>query len=600
MKKVRLFAVAAAMGMFASTVAAAEPVVSTSYTTTWGEVDTIIKVDVGDKVVAPTTTIKVVKETRTTDTEEKPYLDGLGFEDLEDCYTANGAADDDNNDNYSDVQIYVNGTEGGYYASKLDAVKDYLYDNKLIVVPGEEEVKEDVYYAKYANKTFADYEEVYAWLEEQGLVKSVYDEDGDLTKIIVKETVITDSKGREVATARYEIAVGAREEDAKKEAVVNKCVDQANGVGGFAKILVNYTRQQEENEDTYAFKGTWVQTPGQAASEGTINPGAIVIVDEYKGELNIEGVYYSAADAAAAGYTTGWDHNTTPATAIGPKPTTDRITVYEVVSKKGEVVKKSTIKPTVVKAFTQPADMVWDEEVGSFVKTVKEFENFTTSIDGYWYNHEWEDEDSTEGTFTPDDVKIRTATLGLTTIEYNKYFDNTTGKWLLNVPYTSLNTKEGKVTLSYNDGDKEVVVNAVEVDKYTWMPAFDSEEELVKVASKIDLPENAGHKFTVGDEYGELSDTYLNAANPVAVTDFEKWYEATELLVKNPWSGYTQDGKTPKNELRGAGSEACAYVVAETSEEVEATITSNADAVDTSVAGVKTLTLTAKVGEEVV
>ena len=35
MKKVRLFAVAAAMGMFASTVAAAEPVVSTGYTTTW-------------------------------------------------------------------------------------------------------------------------------------------------------------------------------------------------------------------------------------------------------------------------------------------------------------------------------------------------------------------------------------------------------------------------------------------------------------------------------------------------------------------------------------------------------------------------------------
>ena len=52
MKKVRLFAVAAAMGMFASTVAAAEPVVSTGYTTTWGEVDEIIKVDVGDKVVA--------------------------------------------------------------------------------------------------------------------------------------------------------------------------------------------------------------------------------------------------------------------------------------------------------------------------------------------------------------------------------------------------------------------------------------------------------------------------------------------------------------------------------------------------------------------
>ena len=106
MKKVRLFAVAAAMGMFASTVAAAEPVVSTGYTTTWEGVEEIIKVDVGNKVVAPVTTIKVVKETRTTDDEYAGSKDSLGFEVDAVCYTSNGVAEDEDGDLWSDSQIY--------------------------------------------------------------------------------------------------------------------------------------------------------------------------------------------------------------------------------------------------------------------------------------------------------------------------------------------------------------------------------------------------------------------------------------------------------------------------------------------------------------
>ncbi|MBQ9987055.1 MAG: hypothetical protein IJP28_01625, partial [Erysipelotrichales bacterium] len=43
-------------------------------------------------------------------------------------------------------------------------------------------------------------------------------------------------------------------------------------------------------------------------------------------------------------------------------------------------------------------------------------------------------------------------------------------------------------------------------------------------------------------------------------------------LVNDVWSGYTQDGKTPVNELRGAGSEACSYVVSVESETVDAEV----------------------------
>jgi len=615
MKKVRLFAVAAAMGMFASTVAAAEPVVSTSYTTTWGEVDTIIKVDVGDKVVAPTTTIKVVKETRTTDTEEKPYVDGLGFEDVEDCFTSTGAAKDDNNDDYSDVQIYVNGFEGGYYTSELEAVKDYLYDNKLIVVPGEEELRDDVYYAKYANKTFADYEEAYAWLEEQGLIESVYDEDGDLDKIYVKQTAITDYKGREIGNARYEITVGTgrgADEDAML-AVVEACLNGNVYLDGAKSVaLPNYTQAQEKAEDTYKFFYTLNEQPVEIALN------SVVIVDEYKGELTIEGVYPSAAAAAAAGWTTGWDNTNTPATAIGPKPTEGKITVYEVSGKKGEVVKKATIAPTKVKAYTPYSHMMWNEETGSFVKTVNDFTNTywnadgdfsvdgTNAVKGFWYNNEHEADKADAKEFNKTELQIANNHLGLTKISYEKYVDNTTDKWLLNVPYTSLNEKEGKVTLQYN-GTKDVVVNAVQLDKYTWMPAFDSEEELVKYASKIDEVAVAGHKFVANSKLDGISDELAEWLAGPQTTGFEAeeetydaWYLATEALVNNPWSGYTQEGDTPENEMMGVGSEACAYVVASTSEEVEAVVTSDADSVDTSVAGVKTLTLTAKVGEEVV
>ena len=57
MKNVRLFAVAAALGMFASTVAAAE----TTKTVQWTGDDTVIKVDLGEKLfyTAPTASITI-------------------------------------------------------------------------------------------------------------------------------------------------------------------------------------------------------------------------------------------------------------------------------------------------------------------------------------------------------------------------------------------------------------------------------------------------------------------------------------------------------------------------------------------------------------
>jgi len=587
MKKVRLFAVAAAMGMFASTVAAAEPVVSTSYNVTWGEVSEIVKVDVGDKVVAPTTTVTVIKETRTTDTEEKPYLDGLGFEDLEDCYTSTGVADDKNNDDYSDVQMYSNVNpltrlwENGYWTSAEEAVKEYLADNHLVLAPGATEVEEGAYYAKYANKSFVDYEGAYAWLVEQGLFEEVYDEEGDLTKILVKPTVVTDKKGNELLKAHYEFEVAPRTEETVKENLVKAAVNGDDFDGVYAKMLKTYTKADETANRTYDYRVSVKDS--LVASELVEKDGGIIIVDEYKGELVVVANYANDAAAATADeYHTGWTKDNDP---IAPKGTEGKITVYEVASKKGEVVKIATIKPSKVKAYTYESEMVWDEVNGSFVKTENAYSNFTYQENVFWASKEYDENDNPTGnTFFASEMQLKANTLGLTFKPES--VENTSDKWLLNVDYVAVNTKKEQVTLAYDNGDKEVVVPAVEVSKNVWMPAFDSEETLVKVATKI-LEGKAAVKFDKDTEYYN-----------------DPWYIRTTEAMKDVWSGYTFDGEmldeTGFNGLRGTGSEACAYVVAETSEEVEATITSDADSIDTSKEGIKTLTLSAKVGDEVV
>jgi len=585
MKKVRLFAVAAAMGMFASTVAAAEPVVSTNYVATWGSVDEIIKVDVGDKVVAPAATVKVIKETRTTDADEAGSIDNLGMDVDEECEA------DDNGDGYTDVQVYFNGTEPGYYATKLAAIEEYLVDNHLVLAPNAAEVEEQ-YYAKYDNKFFADWEEVYAYLEEKGLIESVYDEDGELTNIYINQIEVTDKKGNVLSNARYNYTVGNTrhaDEDAMI-AVVDALVD--GKTIGKAEELKNYTKKAKENKLGFYY----------VDSKDKVQPialGSVVIVSDYKGDLVVEKVFApkdGETEAVATGYThAGWEGTT--ATVKG---TEDKVTVYE-TDKYKEVTKVATLSQSTAAQYSPFAKMIWDEEVGSFVKTTDAYSAVSEEVKGYWYANEYEveyDEDgekeseTKEKTFTAADLAINVPAFGLEEVEFLP--ENTSGKYVLQVgSVAGVNEKESKITLTNTNG-REIVVDAVEVDDQLY-PAFDTMEELVKVASK--LPEYAD----LGTKFGDTNkvEGIAKDAGTVKSADYVTWYDATKALNDNPWSGYSVD-YLPKSELRGPASEACTYVIEEESVEVDAVISSDADAVDTSVAGVKTLTLTAKVGEEVV
>jgi len=602
MKKVRLFAVAAAMGMFASTVAAAEPVVSTGYTTTWEGVEEIIKVDVGNKVVAPVTTIKVVKETRTTDTEYDVTNDALGFEEDANCWTSNGVAEDEDGDNYSDVQIYVNKDGAnylpGYYTSKEAALADFLADNHFVLAPGAEEVEANTaYYAKYANKTFADYEEVYAWAEEQGFVTSVYDEDGDLTKIYINEITVTDSKGKELANARYELSVPTtkRADETAKKAVVDTMVaGNLSSLGGSYVALPNYTAK----ENTLG----WAAYVNGATTLTTIEAGDIVIVDEYKGELNVVAVIEPTGSATVAetlAYTAGWTTNPTTGVyePIPVKGTAGKVTVYS-LEKGTEVVKLMTVAPTKVGANTPYSKMIWDEEAGSFVKTADKFEsrwfvgstltNNAGNVAGYWWANEYE-EGKAAVEFKDGHLNVGANVLGLTVAPVSQ--ENESGKWILTdrTAINGVNTKAEKITLQYATG-KEIVVDAVELENGLWYPAFDSEETLLKVAAKL-YENKVGVKFDNNIKYEALEGTNYSDG-------FETWYEATEAKANWYWSGYTHEGDLPETELMGPGSEACSYVVSVESETVDATV--EASDVDTTEAGVKTMTLSAKVDGEVV
>jgi len=634
MKKVRLFAVAAAMGMFASTVAAAEPVVSTGYTTTWEGVEEIIKVDVGNKVVAPVTTIKVVKETRTTDTEYDVTNDSLGFAEDANCLTSTGVATDDDLDNYSDVQIYANvairDNQGnvtsfapGYYTSVEEAVKDYLADRRLVIAPNAEEVRDDQYYAKFANKTFVDYEEVYAWLEEQGLVESVYNEDGDLTKILVNKTQITDYKGRELANARFEITVpeGKREDEYEKENLVN-----AIATNGNISPLGEYTKLANYTEKTPLTFGAYLDGNHVASKWEDIETGSIVIVDEYKGELNVVDVIHVATGANVAVsstdsnspdyYVAGWvtaNDGTATTTPIKLEGTEGKVTVYSLENNRTkEVVKLATISETKAAAYTPYSTMVWDEEAGSFIKETDSYVEFASSgkltdkagveIAGFWWGNENDtDKTNDEDVLTTAKLNLNDGNnLGLEKIAANTIVENPSSKYLLKgATVTGVNTKAEKITISYpyKNTTKELTVDAVELDNGVWYPAFDSEETLVAVATKV-FANEAGVEFETKDFVEGLDANHGKEGHTCANTLFTTWYDATKALAGKRWSGYVHEEDLPETELMGPGSEACSYVVSVESETVDATV--EASEVDTTVAGVKTMTLSAKVDGEVV
>lgn len=134
MKKVRLFAVAAAMGMFAATVNAAAPkVTKDTFVGTWGEMETVVKAEFGGKVVLPTANITVTKQTLSTDKKYAPKVTGdygVGSLTSKECYVGftSEVGKDTNNDGIVDYPLMAWGN--GYDGAKFTNVSDFwLYND---------------------------------------------------------------------------------------------------------------------------------------------------------------------------------------------------------------------------------------------------------------------------------------------------------------------------------------------------------------------------------------------------------------------------------------------------------------------------------------
>lgn len=632
MKKVRLFAVAAAMGMFASTVAAAEPTVKDSYVATWGAVDEIIKVDVGDKVVAPTATIKVVKESRTTDKEYAEKTDNLGIVDSTICYEGftNVEGTDDNGDGYADAKILTAGidnltTQGWLHtdAKFFPSARTALFYVGLanggdstsgrFLAPGA--AKKDVYVLGLAHKHLADAEAVLKHFEDEGVVKFNYDEDGYIKTVEMFPFAVTNDKGKEIGNVYTRItSKGDRySDDEIKEAVVNallngsKVLNDAEKAKYFTAEQVatdNYSEAEDGGKLSYvAYKDGDVKEENKIS----VSAGEILIVREGRyGELLP--VTATSSDLPTESddifvendYTV--DHDNDDKTPEVPNKI-----VIAIQNKDGKTYSKYlTVGINTAKEYTAKSSMIWDVEAGTFVKVADKATNakFIGLANGYfWANSDTDGgaKSVTETVATIDGktynaAEIQPHALGLYHLETPA---NTSEKIViytdgLNLNISGLNTKKETMTLEYGDG-KELTTSAVKLDG-KWYPAVDTEAELVKVVEKV---------------LGLTTLEGKRVADKTGANDFDKWVEKLEAAVEYPLSGFSapertnakgeKEAYTPSNAFQHYKGTFCTYKVAE-GEDVSSQVTfeSNADAVDTSVAGVKDLTLTAKIGSEVV
>ena len=147
------------------------------------------------------------------------------------------------------------------------------------------------------------------------------------------------------------------------------------------------------------------------------------------------------------------------------------------------------------------------------------------------------------------------------------------------------------MSIGYGNG-KELTTAAVKLGN-KWYPAVNTEAELTRFVEKV---------LELNTLTGDTTDSVENEP-------FDQWVELYEEAVKNPLTGITKaehinakgekESYIPENALQNNNGTFCTYTVKQ-GDVVEATVTGNTAEVDTSSSGVKTLTLTAKVGDTVV
>lgn len=587
MKKIRLFAIASAMGMFASTVSAAEYVTKDAYVATWGKVDEIIKVDIGDKVVLPTAEINVVKETRTTDPKYGSYSDSLGLDASEKCYAGftNEEGKDSNGDGYVDAKILTAGinnlTSQGWLhtdAKFFPTAKTALYYIGLgngsitggrFLAPGAAENK-GTYTLALKHKNFENEEAVIKFLEDNKFVNFEYDEDSYIKYVDLKPTTITDdAKGKNVranVSLRLVSLEGRHSDEEITNAVLAYALKGTMPADSANEYVVKYAVSEtyQDGEDIpYSYNA--FETDGKTPIPGTLIDNILIVEENRYGDLIADEIVATAGDI---------------------KGTEGKITVVVKggTDAKPTYTKYATVTPKTHDNYAAKAKYVWDDETGTFSKIADKAIELTSDE---FADYNWGDRyvNGVKTNINKDTFIGQAHAFGLYKVTSpantsDKIVINTDG---LDLNITGINIKKETISIGYGSSS-ELTTAAVKLGN-KWYPAVTNEADLARFAEKV------------------LGLTTLNN------DDFAKWVKNYEKEIDNPFSGVTKAERTnvkgdkesyvPENSLQHYKGTFCTYKLA-SGESVPATITGNTDAVDTSTSGVKTLTLTAKVGDVVV
>lgn len=270
MKKVRLFAVAAAMGMFATTVAAAD---TSKTTVTWGKYEEIIKVDLGEKLIVGTPSVGISIETEST-------------------ICQNGT--DTNGDGYVDTQILTllpslnSGwmfTNAKYWNSEKDAMMHLGLGNGSItggrfLAPNQAE-NEGTYIAQLQNKHFTNEEAVIKFLVDEGAIKINYDEDDYIKTVEVQTNNVTyTNKKFNYAESLVITSNGSRKSD---DAIINAVIDYyVNDTAIPTSTLYETSYTKKSTYNTATMPGVKLVDGdvdlNVSLTEQQIKDGAIVIV----------------------------------------------------------------------------------------------------------------------------------------------------------------------------------------------------------------------------------------------------------------------------------------------------------------------------------
>ncbi len=598
MKKVRLFAVAAAMGMFAATVNAAAPkVTKEAYTATWGTSETVVKVEFGGKVILPTADVSVMKQTMSTDKKYAPNVKGgYGVGELKstECYVgfSSEIGKDTNNDGIVDTPLLIWGKDGSNYAS---VSRDWFYNDAKYFPTA----KTSLYYfgmtsngygARFLapNQDARDGVIVINELKDGDDVRVNYHgwyDNTDAGNQALVDMYVKAGKIKAITDPKYGDVIGYKTTDlnldeanvAAKNKVTTEYVelklttDAQRGKYALADLneqFANWVSGRDMKDIVTLTSKTDTKAAKYTASEVTAQPE----IEYYATFSNLttrtklaKNTMYEVKETRDGFEVVGPIASATVSDANGReiKPISDSILfLINNGSRYGhEVYARVKVASTVEDTYKH--EFVWSVKDGGFNK-----KELATSV-----THTASNPHTIGKKFFGAAYRVNTP-------------KNTTDKYVVDFgmgEYTDMdlggrvNSSKATMTFDYNnkkDTTKELVTPAVKLG-YTWYPAFNTEADLIDFVTKM---------------------SGLREAD-------ETWFETNEPKLeggKRTWAnGVVENDYIPSNELDHYKAKQCAYATGEATA-VEASaynVTADTSTVDVNKGGVYTVKQVVKVGD---